>query len=126
MIKMGKVFGAEEVPKRTSPDGKRDVLAITEYAGSKTMIGSIIKMRPGAQAVPYHYHQHREVVYYFLNGKAKAILEDGEYHLAKNGVVYLAPGEKHTIIPEGDEELVYMEFAAFTPGRDYIEAELKR
>lgn len=70
-----------------------DRRSITESVGLSVLAVAVYELAPGEQlATTYHYHEHREEVFYVLEGDLHVETPDHEY--------VIAPGDLFVVEPE--------------------------
>jgi mannose-6-phosphate isomerase-like protein (cupin superfamily) len=57
----------------------------------------ILILKPG-ESLGAHYHREVEETFYFLEGKAKLLIDDAEYLAGAGDAFRLGPGDKHDIL----------------------------
>jgi len=70
---------------------------------NKIMKGVLI---PGA-SIGFHKHETSSEIIFFLSGKGKVILEDGEERVEAGLCHYCRKGSSHSLVNDGDEDLIF-------------------
>ena len=69
------------------------------------------RLEPGA-SIGYHKHENGSEMIYILQGKGKALYDDGEEELYAGVCHYCPKGHSHSVINNSDEDLIF--FAVVT------------
>ncbi len=103
----------------TPGESFRPEILTTEHM-AKTMGGMLGLLPPGSQ-VPYHFHNIRESVIFFIAGEGIEIVEGEEFPVKAGDILFIPAGEKHTTLNRSNQDLRYLEFFTNPPVKnDFI------
>lgn len=74
------------------------------FTGQKSQL--VVMNIPVGGEIGEEIHPHVEQTLFFMNGKAKAILDGEETEIGSGDVVVVTPGAKHNIVNVGTEPLM--------------------
>lgn len=66
----------------------------------------LIKLEPGA-SIGLHKHENGSEIVYILQGKGKAIFDDGQEELQPGSCHYCPKEHSHSLINDGAEDLIF-------------------
>ncbi len=87
-----------------------DRAPVSAHIGGKTLGYSVIRLKPGKRAWPYHAHYAIEEMFYILSGTGTLRHAGEEYPLCAGDFVSSPPdpNQPHQIVNTSDEELTYI------------------
>jgi quercetin dioxygenase-like cupin family protein len=90
-------------------------LMVDDTVGARHHVMFAGQMVPGiTDTPPPHYHPFEEV-YYFRDGRARALLDGDEHEVAVGDVVFAGVNASHAFVPLGDAPLRWIETQAPRP-----------
>ena len=119
-MKLFKIEDYIQMENPTPGEPYRPEILTTEHKAND-MGGMMGLLVPGSQ-VPYHYHEKRESVIFFISGEGIEFIEGQEFPIKAGDVLFIPAGEKHTTLNRSDRDLRYLEFFTCPPVKsDFIE-----
>ncbi len=87
-----------------------DRAPVSPHIGGKTLGYSVIRLKPGKRAWPYHAHYAIEEMFYILSGTGTLRHGGEEYPLRAGDFICSPPdpAQPHQIVNTSDEELSYI------------------
>lgn len=95
------------VPEQRLPNfkgGEKEYIARMFFDGqNRIMYG---RLEPGA-SIGLHTHETSSEIMYFLEGRGKVLLADGEERVAAGQCHYCPKGHTHSLVNDSDADLVF-------------------
>ncbi|MEP5568894.1 MAG: cupin domain-containing protein [Halioglobus sp.] len=91
-------------------DFSASVGRLTEKLGMEQMGMSVVELKPGEKAWPYHLHYGEEELFIIVAGSGTVRYDGSEHKIVEGDVVFTPPGEgtAHQIINTSTETLRYL------------------
>ena len=100
-----------------------DVIPIVRGKDVDTYEACFVKISPGNQSWPYHYHDQSEEIFYIISGQGKLRTYDGEKDIEAGDMVCFPTGEKggHSILNTSkSESLIYVDLGVKAVKTDIV------
>lgn len=101
------IINLKEMQETVNPNfkgGEKEFAVKMEFDGlNRIMHGRLV---PGA-SIGLHTHETGSEIVYILEGKGKAVYDDGEERLEPGMCHYCPKGHSHSLVNDSDDDLVF-------------------